>query len=233
MAENDEEFSAYLEKKLTELGLDFETYGSYVMGLVDGEEEEGEEEEQEEVWELLRASSETHSDDDKVWEQFQKEVKEYVVKRKAKEEAAQQHAKEEAFEKQKQQLAQDIELAKKQQEAAAEAADGTADGTSEPVDAAKQALLNRFAYDESDTYDKDGKLVDKNNKKGGDSADGGAMSNREVAQKAHQEQAQQMKSKGGTVSKQTARDATKQAKAQKAALKDARRQRAQKGERKR
>lgn len=66
---------AYLADILPKLGLDFETYGPYVTGT-------DEEDDFDDIIELLRASSESHSDDDDSWTDFklhiEKRRKEYI-----------------------------------------------------------------------------------------------------------------------------------------------------------
>jgi len=213
----------FLQEKLPELGLDFDTYGSYVIGVVDSADQE--EDEADGIWELLQASSETHSENEDVWTNLREEV----ASRKEEYLRTENEAKEKELALQSQtkqaQLAKDIQLAEemaKKQEEAAEAAP-------EEVDASKEALLSRFAYDDSEVYDKDGNLVDPaaaaGKSKGGKSKGSTAAASAGEGKGADNHKAQQ--------SKADARAQTKQANAKKAAAKEQRRQRATKGERRR
>jgi hypothetical protein len=60
-----------LQEQLSMLGLDQDTYGPYVLGVAKGgcdEEELGD------VVQLLQASSESHGNDDRVWEQLTQDI---------------------------------------------------------------------------------------------------------------------------------------------------------------
>ena len=73
---DDEEhfLSPYLSRRLPELGLDYETYGSYCLGAVGSEEEDSSCEELDGIIDLLRSSSETHSDDVEAWADLRAEI---------------------------------------------------------------------------------------------------------------------------------------------------------------
>lgn len=62
----------YLSEILPKLGLDAETYGPYVTGFAndDDDTDEG----MDDLIELLRASSESHGDDDALWQDFRNEI---------------------------------------------------------------------------------------------------------------------------------------------------------------
>jgi hypothetical protein len=70
----------WLSETLPRLGLDAETYGPYVTGYAN--EDEDTEDGMDDLIELLRASSETHGDDDSSWQEFRSEMlrrrKEYL-----------------------------------------------------------------------------------------------------------------------------------------------------------
>ncbi len=120
----------------------------------------------------------------------------------------------------------------------------------EEMDSAKKALLDQYAYDTSEQFDKDGNVIDpsssSSNKKSGSgsgsgsgtgtgasSAEGdGDVSNRAVAQKAQMEKAQNLR-KAQNTSKKDERIKTKNAKLDKMKQKEERRKRATKGERRR
>ena len=59
----------YLGVRLPELGLDFDTYGPYCYGIdpTDADELDS-------IIDLLRSSSETHSDDDAAWEEVRSKI---------------------------------------------------------------------------------------------------------------------------------------------------------------
>lgn len=61
----------YLCEVLPKLGLDAETYGPYVTGYANEEESD---DGMDDLIELLRASSETHGDDDASWQTFRDEI---------------------------------------------------------------------------------------------------------------------------------------------------------------
>lgn len=62
---------SYLAEILPALGLDAETYAPYVTA--DNDDDDGGDG-LDDIIELLKASSETHSEDDDAWENFRKEV---------------------------------------------------------------------------------------------------------------------------------------------------------------
>ncbi len=81
---------SYLNETLPTLGLDSETYSQYVIGCLANSGEEGgdslplpddgdgqQNEELNQIIELLQASSESHSDDDSVWDKLKSEVLKY------------------------------------------------------------------------------------------------------------------------------------------------------------
>ncbi|KAL7533325.1 hypothetical protein ACHAWF_004456 [Thalassiosira exigua] len=72
MAE-DHYLDSYLSKVLPALGLDAETYAPYVTGYAnDNDDDDGES--LDDLIELLRASSESHGEDDAAWENLRKEI---------------------------------------------------------------------------------------------------------------------------------------------------------------
>mmetsp|Transcript_22614 Transcript_22614/g.31582 ORF Transcript_22614/g.31582 Transcript_22614/m.31582 type:complete len:224 (-) Transcript_22614:66-737(-) len=221
---DDHFLSAFLESRLPELGLDFETYGPYVMGVVgsDGEDDQ-EEGSLDDILELLQASSETHSDDEEAWDGLKQEIKvqlkQYTENQQKEEEKARQ------IQKQQEQalLQKEIELAKEQQQLKEEAEGGA----QEEMDEAKKALMARFAYDESEIYDESGNLT---KPKGGNEED--VVNNKQFASKTRMDDAKKERQKHNA-SKKDAREETKKAKEEKNRLKEERKKRATKGERKR
>ncbi|KAL7556411.1 hypothetical protein ACA910_017393 [Epithemia clementina (nom. ined.)] len=71
--DDDHALSDFLRERLPQVGLDYDTYGPYVLPLLlssspsDADDEEENKEEWDSVMELLQASSESHSDDNDVW----------------------------------------------------------------------------------------------------------------------------------------------------------------------
>jgi hypothetical protein len=71
---------SFLQERLPALGLDYETYGSYVRGLVDEDDGdtnadvESDNTTWDEIMDLLQASSETHCDDSEVWISLKQEI---------------------------------------------------------------------------------------------------------------------------------------------------------------
>lgn len=72
MADEVHYLDEYLSKTLPQLGLDAETYGPYVTGFAN--EDEDTDEGMDDLIELLRASSESHGDDDASWQEFRGEI---------------------------------------------------------------------------------------------------------------------------------------------------------------
>jgi hypothetical protein len=67
---------SYLNETLPTLGLDPDTYSPYVMGCLAENmgEDEANLEDLDQIIELLQASSETHSDDESVWNDLKSET---------------------------------------------------------------------------------------------------------------------------------------------------------------
>jgi hypothetical protein len=209
----------FLEEKLPELGLDAETYGAYLLGLLPpdevtliGDEENtgADEEEWNGVLELLQASSETHSDDENVWKELKQQVlqkyhehTEDQKKRKAAEEAERLEA-----------IKTPVIPLPTENATAKPAKKNTAID-----DQAKKDLLARFAYENDD----DDKEVE---------VDAPAINNKAAAQQANVEKARELRNQSVTTKKEEQMK-TKQARQEKQKLKEERRQRATKSERKR
>lgn len=62
----------FLSERFPQLGLDFETYGPYVTGALDVNEDD--DDALEGIMDLLRSSSESHCDDDAVWTELRVEI---------------------------------------------------------------------------------------------------------------------------------------------------------------
>lgn len=256
---------SYLNEILPTLGLDSETYSPYIMGCVaSNEHDEGIEtlsEELGEIIELLRASSETHSDDETTWDEFKSKVinhhREYIKYLKEKKDAEMlelkkvgilsivyylewqngcfdSHLCQLLFCKKAEEIRHQQEIIDAM-EAQREMESRKQRNETKEISAAKKALLDQYAYDTSELYDKDGNVIDiTTNSKGKDvnKADED-LSNREVANKVNAEKAQTLRKGHNTTSKQEERIKTKNAKLDKLKQKEERRQRATKGERRR
>jgi hypothetical protein len=194
--------SPFLEKRLPELGLDYETYGPYVMGGMEDEDE------MEGVLELLQASSETHGDDLEAWKALKEEILKLQREQLQKEHEAFEEEQQRQHEKEKERLKHDIELALHQPPPQAK---------KKEVDSQTQALVDRFAYEQ------DGEETEEEVQ---------VVTNKAAAAQMHVEKVKEL-SHGHTQSKREAQQETKKAKAEKIQMKEERRKRAQKGERKR
>ena len=200
MTDSEHYLSSFLSSRLPELGLDYETYGPYVVGALDGDEQE-----LDEVVELLKASCETHGDDEESWQLLKQEIQE--KQREYQQELQETLAKQrEAFHRQEQErLKQDIQLAKNQ----------PVEKKSIQLDAQQKALIERFAYEQEDDEGEEEAVVT-------NSKDVVAQASRPLENKAHQKS-----------SKKEQQEATKQDRLQKQKLKEERRKRATKSERRR
>lgn len=198
----------FLQKRLPELGLDLETYGPYVWGTV---EDEDDEEELQGVVELLQASSESHGDDVDAFKQLKQDILQNIQKDQELKE--QKHALE--VESQKARLEQQLAQAKLEQQQNQKSP--TQKPASKVDDAAKKALMQRFGY-ENDEAEEEG--------------EGQVVNNRQVAAAANLERAKELRSKKVQTKKEE-QQKTKAQKDSKVQLKDERRKRTTKGERKR
>lgn len=211
----------YVAARLADLGLDAETYAPYVLPAV---RNEGTEEETREEWEtvlqLLQASSETHADEDECWQQFRRDVQEEYRKLTAQEEEERRRREAEEQvrrEQEQEQLRMDLQESR-------QAVENHETSAGKPqLDAAKQALLARFAYEDSDDDIKEEELPLDVPASGAVKASPGTNTSSNAKASAAPP----------TTSKQVERQKTKQAKEAKLAAKEERRKRAVKGERRR
>ena len=232
MTEENQQLCEYLNETLPTLSLDPETYLPYITGCLDTYQDD---EEFDEIIALLQASSESHSDDEQVWPK----LKEEILKR-----HQEYNHQVDQENKQKEDERKAIEAAKKKEEmdeahrekerkrmATLEKA------TQIEMDPAKKALIEQYAYDTSEIYDNDGKVVDQKAAAKGKGKDKDAeeepTSNKGLAEKMNKERAQQMRSGGQSSTKKDERMKTKQAKLDKVKQKEERRKKSTKGERKR
>mmetsp|Transcript_9602 Transcript_9602/g.19315 ORF Transcript_9602/g.19315 Transcript_9602/m.19315 type:complete len:209 (+) Transcript_9602:2045-2671(+) len=208
MAEDQHYLDAYLANILPKLGLDVDTYGPYVTGA-------DEEDDLDDIIDLLRASSESHSDDDDSWIDFKLQIeqrrKDYI----SGEEERKNEAALEAERLKKESLQKEIEIAKIN---ALEVEQRLEAKKLEAMSAEKLALLDKFGYEVEDEEDEE--------------EDTGVTTNRDHAVKQSAEHSQKLRS-NNQPSKMQLRAETKKATADKNAKKEERRKRASKGERKR
>ena len=223
---------SFLQERLPALGLDYDTYGPYVRGLVANDiddshkrNDDNDNDDWDDILELLQESSETHSDDRDAFvivlkQQLQEQRAQHwaEVERRTQTQRLEKQAEEQAM------LARDIELAvRKEQELMERMKISDKGGV---VDDAKRLLVARFEYDESEMYEADGNFV----KVSAETDSELVVSIKEAAAMAHQEKLNQMKSQK-TSSKKEEQQKTKQAKLDKIKQKEERRSKAQKGER--
>lgn len=221
------QLSDYLNEKLPYLSLDPETYIPYIIGCLETFQDD---DELDEIIDLLQASSESHSDDEEIWPKLKQDILQKHHEYKEEEERLKKEEDEERREMEARKKKEELEEINRERERKRLADEEKA--KKNELDPAKQALLQQYAYDISETYDNDGKVVDVvggGAKKEGDEV---GANNREVAAKMNKERAQQIRGAHNT-SKNDERAKTKQAKIDKMKKKEDRRNRAQKGERKR
>mmetsp|Transcript_19008 Transcript_19008/g.27068 ORF Transcript_19008/g.27068 Transcript_19008/m.27068 type:complete len:209 (-) Transcript_19008:471-1097(-) len=208
MTEDQHYLDTYLADILPKLGLDFDTYGPYVTGA-------DEEDDLDDIIDLLRASSESHSDDEDSWTDLKLQIenrrKDYI----AGEEKRKNLAALEAERLEKERLQREIEIAKSN---ALEVEQRMEAKKLETMSADKLALLDKFGYEVED-------------EEGGEE-DTGVTTNRDHAANKSAEHSQKLRSTNQP-SKAQLRAETTKAKADKNAKKEERRKRAAKGERKR
>jgi hypothetical protein len=223
--------TAFLQVRLVELGLDYDTYGPYVLGIEvgndnDDDNDEEAQEEIEQVCQLLQASSESelYMQNDEVWTELGRQILLEIRKDNDDQLALQQTR----IQFGKQQLQDQLDLAKQenidQPKPSSETTTTTTTTTASSStskssidEAAKKAMLQRFAYEQDD--DEPGE-------------EGGAVTNKQVAQQVTTAKAQELKSKKGLNTKKLEQAKTKDDRANKAQAKEDRKKRAVKGERK-
>jgi len=270
MGENHQHhLEVYLTSILPQIGLDAETYAPYITGILPDPEHDNDrpqnldddeelEEELEGIIQLLQASSESHCDDTQTWVDLKAAIKCKDAAYRSDLRLARERTNERRKEEIESNTRTELELARNSQEERRVVEAREAQERKE-MDPAKRAILEQYAYVESELYDNDGNLIvtpaadadaGKSGGGGGDD-DGNATSsggdkrgsigkalietdtsNRAVAQKYKQEATQQARATQGPT-KQEERGKTKNAKLDKMKQKEERRKRAQKGERKR
>jgi hypothetical protein len=254
-----EAVQALLVDRLPALGLDVETYGPYIVSLlptvdsnvasnvasditatatpIDFDLVEGDSldtlnnaEEWESVLELLQASSDSHSEDTTVWTALQRDIVDTFTRQVRLE----QHFRRAQFQ---QDEAQRIAHEQEERHLALKAAEveqleqerklAAANQTICVQDEVKRALVSRFAYEEDDDEEKNGTTT-----AAAASALPPILNNRDVAKQVEVQKAQELRAHK-TQTKREEQAKTKESKLHKEKLKEARQQRAVKGERRR
>lgn len=241
----------FLEERLPALGLDCETYGSYILPLLtdttaaDDDDEAGdadaEEEEWDSVFELLRASSETHGDDDRAWTELRRDIqaawrrhRDDLAEAEAARHAERERALREQLEREVEEIARQVEEKKagimqmQQHAGGSQTTDPSSSSSGDADAAAKRALLNRFAYEDPD--------AEGDGKKEADPELPAPVTNREAAQQLQQQHRQELRAHkhgSSTTTKREEQQKTAEARKSKQQLKEERRKRAAKGERRR
>jgi hypothetical protein len=220
--DEDHFLASFLEEKLPALGLDAETYGPYLLGLLpmeeaalldDGGRTEGaDDDEWHGVLELLQASSESHSDDMEAWQALKRDL----LKRYQELLADARERKAEA----------DARLLGAAKLVVASISDTKKEDKSEKKSSAideeaKRVMIARYAYEGDE---------DSEEEEGGDS--GNVNANKQAAKQATIEGTKDVR-KQNVQTKKDEQQKSKQAKQDKIKLKEERRKRATKGERKR
>jgi hypothetical protein len=221
----------FLSSRLSDIGLDYETYGPYLLPLF-SEESVNDDDEWGYVLEVLLSSLDNteisgSNDEQMTWSTSLRVDSVTLWRNLVKDRAAQNQTRQEKDQKAysaslevEREVVRQAELAR--QQAKAVAATTTSSSSTSINDAAKRALVERYAYDEDD--------------EGGIGGNGGeeetVVTNQEAAAAAARERAEALKSKNVT-SKKEEQQKTAKARLEKARLKEERRSRATKGERKR
>ena len=221
----------FLEETLPALGLDCETYGSYILPLLTDTEAEADPEEWDSVMGLLQASSETHADDDEAWKDLRHEIqvawqrhRDQIQQEEQRRHERREREVAEQLEREVQEIAEQVKGGKV--EIAAAAAAHTTTGADERDAANKRrALLNRFGYEDPDQ-------VAAQQKDDGEKPE--LVSNREAAKQLEQARQQELRMhKNKQSTKREEQQKTAEAKKNKQQIKEERRKRATKGERRR
>eukprot|EP00339_Tiarina_fusa_P024084 CAMPEP_0117047900 /NCGR_PEP_ID=MMETSP0472-20121206/33087_1 /TAXON_ID=693140 ORGANISM="Tiarina fusus, Strain LIS" /NCGR_SAMPLE_ID=MMETSP0472 /ASSEMBLY_ACC=CAM_ASM_000603 /LENGTH=157 /DNA_ID=CAMNT_0004760745 /DNA_START=179 /DNA_END=648 /DNA_ORIENTATION=- len=128
-----------LTDRLPSLGLDYETYGPYVWGVVDNTDED----ELSEVMQLLQASSEDYADDEDKWTELTKDIQGAMKQDKEFRQAKDREKIDAERMKMEEQLAK-----AKLEKASLPPPDAKSQKSSTVDDATKKALMQRYAYEE-------------------------------------------------------------------------------------
>ncbi|KAL9181222.1 hypothetical protein ACHAXT_010027 [Thalassiosira profunda] len=215
----DHYLDSYLSEILPSLGLDAETYAPYVTGYANDDDDEDSDDSLDELIELLRASSETHGEDEAVWKDFRREIvqrrKDFVSGESARKELEALEIQEATNE----QLQQEIKLAQQNAlEVEERKAKELAANKVENMSHDKIAMMAKYGYEDDDGGAED------------DGEPGKPMTNKEHAAAVSMQNAKSQRSSQKQTKKE-AQQETAKAKADKNAKKEERRKKAGKRER--
>ena len=206
----------FLKKRLTDLGLDYDTYGPYVLPLLT-ENEDPDEDDWEGVMQLLQASSESHCDDDQAWKDLRVDIdatwkthRDAVIASEREELEHNNQELKEILEKDRQKAAEAAILAEEVKKS--KPAD-----TTKVVDEAKRAMIARYAFEEEEEDEEEEEAPE---------------TNKQVAARTSKEKSAEEKNKH-VVTKREEQQKTAAERMGKAKLKEERRERSTKQERKR
>lgn len=224
-----------LQERLPKLGLDVDMYGPYVWGdedETDSDDDKDGDELKEIVVGVLQASSETHADEehDGVWIEFIEDI----VEANQLDSNFRREAREELLQETKTKMEEDLARAKSEDKQQVDEHAGKEEKkkSSQVDEETKRRMLQQYGYDESTGDDESGQGTSGNGKSSkAASTSTTATTNRDVAKAAHAEKTKEMRNANKTT-KAEERKKTKEQKTTKADLKEARRNRAKKGERK-
>jgi len=209
MSVDEEILEPIVADHLTPLGLDPEIYGAYILPLLASDDAE----DWESILELLKASSETHGDNEEVWDELKSSLKEAY----AKELSKQNKQKESEQAKEREEYQKNLEADREAARLAEIEKQAESEGQKAIDDATKLALMARFGYEDDENAAEPDETVE---------------SNRDVASRISQQQSQNMRSKAQG-SKKEEQEKTAKAKKDMIQQKEERRKRAVKGERRR
>jgi hypothetical protein len=216
MDEESHALEPFLTKRLTDLGLDYETYGPYVLPLLT-EVEEADEDDWEGVMQLLQASSESHCDDDQAWKDLRVDIdatwkkhRDAVIESEQQELGHKNQEMKENLEKDRQKAAEAAILEEEKKKAK------PAETSNKVVDEAKRAMIARYAFEEDDENEEE---------------EDAPETNKQVAARASKEKSAEEKSKH-VVTKREEQQKTAAERMGKAKKKEERRERSTKQERK-
>jgi hypothetical protein len=226
-----------LQERLPQLGLDADMYGPYVWG--DEDETDDDDRDGDELREIvlgvLQASSETHADDDDVWI----ELIEIIQNANKLDSQLRREGREKHLLETKTKMEEDLARAKMEDVTAV--ANEEKKKSSQVDDEQKRILMQRYGYDVPDQDEDQGSGFGANSsgsKKSSSSSLAAAANaptaptnNRDVAKAAYQEKSKELRGAQKTT-KAEERKKTKEQRTNKAQLKEGRRKRATKGERK-
>ena len=221
-----------LQERLPQLGLDAEMYGPYVWGDDEDSDNDDDDKDVDELRELvvgvLQASSETHSEDDGVWE----ELIENIQSANKEDSRLRREKREKHLLETKTKMEEDLAKAKLEEQ---EQPHGNEEKkkSSQVDDEQKKILMQRYGYDEP-AEDEGGSGFGGNSSgasKKQAAATAGVVNNKDAAKAAYAEKSKEVRGAQKTT-KAEERKKTKEQRANKAQLKEARRKKSQKGERK-